>query len=67
MKESNDKGTWYGWNGPTKEAVLTELPNGGDLLNMAKEFEESCRKGERNVSYEETETSSSDSDSSIPF
>ena len=67
MKESNDKGTSYGWNGPTKEAVLTELPNGGELLSMAKEFEESCRKGERNVSYEETETSSGDSDSSIPF
>tara|TARA_R100000700_G_C3175423_1_gene150280 strand:+ start:1898 stop:2731 length:834 start_codon:yes stop_codon:yes gene_type:complete len=67
MKESNDKGTWYGWNGPTKEAVLTELPNGGELLSMAKEFEESCRKGERNVSYEEAETSSDTTDSSIPF
>lgn len=67
MKESNDKGTWYGWNGPTKEAVITDLPNSGEILQMAKDFEESCRKGERNVSYEETETATQNSSEDIPF
>jgi len=66
-KESNDKGTWYGWNGPTKESVLTELPNGQELLSMALEFEESCRKGERNVSYEEHETANTTESGDIPF
>lgn len=67
MKESNDKGTWYGWNGPTKDAVITELPNSAEILQMAKDFEESCRKGERNVSYEETETATQNSSEDIPF
>ena len=67
MKESNDKGTWYGWNGPTKEAVITELPNSAEILQMAKDFEESCRKGERNVSYEENETATQNSSEDIPF
>ena len=67
MKESNDKGTWYGWNGPTKDAVITELPNSAEVLQMAKEFEESCRKGERNVSYEENETATKSSSEDIPF
>ena len=34
---------------------------------MAKDFEESCRKGERNVSYEESETSSNKDNEDIPF
>lgn len=67
MKESNDKGTWYGWNGPTKDAVITELPNSAEILQMAKDFEESCRKGERNVSYEENETATQNSSEDIPF
>ena len=67
MKESNDKGTWYGWNGPTKEAVITDLDNSAEILQMAKDFEESCRKGERNVSYEESETSSDKANEDIPF
>jgi hypothetical protein len=67
MKESNDKGTWYGWNGPTKEAVITDLDNSAEILQMAKDFEESCRKGERNVSYEESEASSDKTNEDIPF